>query len=72
MKIYYSNKPMQHVQYLLDKSGTEMNRTEHGKVGNGKGKRLVNEKGQWDVGDEAWGVLELVWPKPGMLPLFPS
>ena len=35
MKIYYSNKPMQHVQYLLDKSGTEMNRTEHGKVGNG-------------------------------------
>lgn len=28
--------------------------------------RLVNEKGQWDVGDEAWGVLELVWPKPGM------
>lgn len=27
--------------------------------------RLVNGKGQWDVGDEAWGVLELVWPKPG-------
>lgn len=30
--------------------------------------RLVNAKGQWDVGDEAWGILELVWPKPGMIP----
>lgn len=28
--------------------------------------RLVNGKGQWDVEDEAWGLLELVWPKPGM------
>lgn len=28
-------------------------------------KRLVNEKGQWDVDDEAWGLFELVWPKPG-------
>ncbi|CZR57243.1 uncharacterized protein PAC_07133 [Phialocephala subalpina] len=34
---------------------------------NGKGKRLINEKGQWDVADEAWGVLELVWPKPDLL-----
>jgi NADH dehydrogenase [ubiquinone] 1 alpha subcomplex assembly factor 3 len=31
----------------------------------GKGLRLVNDKGQWDVGDEAWGLLGLVWPKPG-------
>ena len=31
----------------------------------GKKMRLVNEKGQWEVGDEAWGVLGLVWPKPG-------
>lgn len=29
--------------------------------------KLVNGKGQWDVGDEVWGVLDLVWPKPGML-----
>lgn len=30
--------------------------------------RMVNEKGQFEVPDEAWGLLELVWPKPGMLP----
>lgn len=29
--------------------------------------RTVNEKGQFEVEDEAWGLLELVWPKPGML-----
>jgi NADH dehydrogenase [ubiquinone] 1 alpha subcomplex assembly factor 3 len=29
--------------------------------------RMVNEKGQFEVADEAWGLLELVWPKPGML-----
>jgi hypothetical protein len=29
--------------------------------------RLVNDKGQWDVEDEAWGLLGLVWPKPGTL-----
>lgn len=33
----------------------------------GKRLKLVNEKGQWDVGDEAWGVLDLVWPKPDLL-----
>jgi len=33
--------------------------------GNG-GMRLVNGKGQWEVGDEAWGLLGLLWPKPGM------
>jgi len=31
----------------------------------GKG-RLLNQRGQWDTGDGAWGVLDLVWPKPGM------
>jgi hypothetical protein len=34
----------------------------------GKGKerkRLLNERGQWEVDDSAWGLLELVWPKPG-------
>lgn len=29
-------------------------------------KRMVNTKGQWEVGDEAWGLLGVVWPKPGM------
>lgn len=28
--------------------------------------RLLNQRGQWDTGDGAWGVLGLVWPKPGM------
>jgi hypothetical protein len=32
--------------------------------------RLVNEKGQFDVPDEAWGLLELVWPKPGIFLLY--
>ncbi len=27
--------------------------------------RLVNLRGQWDVGEGGWGVLGLVWPKPG-------
>ena len=31
--------------------------------------RMVNEKGQFEVPDEVWGLLELVWPKPGPLPL---
>jgi NADH dehydrogenase [ubiquinone] 1 alpha subcomplex assembly factor 3 len=34
-------------------------------AGGNKQTRLINEKGQWDVGDDAWGVLGLVWPKPG-------
>lgn len=29
--------------------------------------KLLNTKGQWDVPEEAWGVLDLVYPKPGML-----
>jgi len=29
-------------------------------------KRLLNSKGQWEVDDAAWGVLEVVWPKPGL------
>lgn len=34
--------------------------------------RLTNGKGQWEVDQGAWGVLELVWPKPGMCnPSFP-
>ena len=35
-------------------------------------KRLVNAKGQWEVGAEVWGVLGMVWPRPGefLLPFF--
>jgi len=29
--------------------------------------KLLNTRGQWEVGSDAWGVLELAWPKPGML-----
>lgn len=27
---------------------------------------MFNRFGQWEVGEEAWGVLRAVWPKPGM------
>ncbi|KAH8812034.1 hypothetical protein F5884DRAFT_299868 [Xylogone sp. PMI_703] len=33
----------------------------------GKKGGFVNEKGQFEVDDEAWGVLALVWPKPDLL-----
>lgn len=29
--------------------------------------RLLNNKGQWDTGEGAWGLLGLVWPKPDLL-----
>ncbi|KAL5411446.1 hypothetical protein PMIN06_002865 [Paraphaeosphaeria minitans] len=29
--------------------------------------RLLNAKGQWEVPDEAWGLLDIVWPKPDLL-----
>jgi NADH dehydrogenase [ubiquinone] 1 alpha subcomplex assembly factor 3 len=28
-------------------------------------KSLLNARGQWDVGKKGWGLLDLVWPKPG-------
>lgn len=31
------------------------------------GGKLLNGKGQWEVDGLAWGVLDLVWPKPGEL-----
>jgi hypothetical protein len=36
------------------------------KAEKGRGKRLLNKRGQWEVDDGAWGVLEVVWPKPGL------
>lgn len=32
----------------------------------GKERSFVNEKGQWEVPEAAWGALRLLWPKPGM------
>ncbi|KAL1305662.1 hypothetical protein AAFC00_007256 [Neodothiora populina] len=32
-----------------------------------RGGKLLNAKGQFDVTDECWGLLELVWPKPDLL-----
>ncbi|KAL5118591.1 hypothetical protein ACEQ8H_003442 [Pleosporales sp. CAS-2024a] len=29
--------------------------------------RLLNAKGQWEIKEEGWGVLELVYPKPDLL-----
>ncbi|CAI6337849.1 unnamed protein product [Periconia digitata] len=29
--------------------------------------RLLNKKGQWEVPDSAWGVLDLIYPKPDLL-----
>ncbi|KAF2430462.1 hypothetical protein EJ08DRAFT_244543 [Tothia fuscella] len=31
------------------------------------GRKMLNGKGQWDVDQGAWGVLDLVWPKPDLL-----
>ncbi|PWY73794.1 hypothetical protein BO94DRAFT_538836 [Aspergillus sclerotioniger CBS 115572] len=28
---------------------------------------MVNKKGQFEVGEQAWGILNLVWPRPDML-----
>ncbi|KAK4124012.1 hypothetical protein N657DRAFT_572362 [Parathielavia appendiculata] len=30
-------------------------------------RRLVNDRGQWEVGEEAFGVLGVVWPRPDLL-----
>ena len=30
-----------------------------------KDPKLLNEKGQWEVPEEAFGLLGLVWPRPG-------
>jgi len=31
------------------------------------GGKLLNARGQFEVDDQSWGVLELVWPKPDLL-----
>ena len=37
-----------------------------GRAGGAQKGRMINKKGQWDVEKEAWGVLDLMWPKPGI------
>lgn len=32
----------------------------------GEDMRLVNAKGQWEVKKEAFGLLDLLWPRPGL------
>lgn len=34
-------------------------------AGGNDGVGLVNARGQWEVSAEAWGLLKLLWPKPG-------
>lgn len=35
-----------------------------------KKKAMINTKGQFEVPSEAWGLLEVVWPKPGTIDTF--
>lgn len=42
------------------------------KVNEGKRADMVNKKGQFEVDEQAWGLLGLVWPRPGELALFPG
>lgn len=32
-----------------------------------EGGKILNAKGQFEVSDHSWGVLEVVWPKPDLL-----
>ena len=36
-----------------------------GAASKGRG-NMINQKGQWEVSRDSWGVLDLMWPKPGM------
>lgn len=36
----------------------------------GREMRLVNNRGQWEVDGKAWGVLGVVWPRPGEFSYF--
>jgi len=38
-----------------------------GKADDARTGRLINSKGQWEVDQSAWGVLDVVWPKPDLL-----
>ncbi|OCL02075.1 hypothetical protein AOQ84DRAFT_305410 [Glonium stellatum] len=53
------------------REGSKESTNSEGGVGNERGFSgrggLKNSKGQWEVQKEAWGVLDLVWPKPDLL-----
>ena len=36
------------------------------KISGGSKADMVNNKGQFEVDEQAWGILGLVWPRPGM------
>lgn len=38
-------------------------------VARGGEKRLLNQKGQWEVPNETLGLFDLIWPRPGMCDL---
>ncbi|KAI8634695.1 hypothetical protein F5Y19DRAFT_469754 [Xylariaceae sp. FL1651] len=33
--------------------------------------RLLNAKGQWEIPNDSLGLMSLLWPRPGSVPLFP-
>jgi len=37
-----------------------------------EGGKLQNSRNQWEVDDHAWGILDLVWPKPGKTDIAPA
>lgn len=38
-----------------------------GGLGGPRKGRMINQKGHWEIENEAWGILDLVWPKPGRI-----
>lgn len=40
--------------------------------GQGTRRKMTNNKGQWEVDKVAWGLLDLLWPKPGSLLYHPA
>lgn len=37
------------------------------RAGTSRSGQMINRKGHWDVEKDAWGLLDLVWPKPDLL-----
>lgn len=49
-------------------TGTEMRLAERTSAGHGRGTGgLVNAKGQLEVGEEAWGLFNALWPRPDLI-----
>lgn len=58
-------RPWMAVAATADTKGIVTGETLRRAGGDGTG-GMFNKFGQWEVGEEAWGVLRAVWPKPGM------